>query len=94
MLDIVQKNWRLYLIEVWALGMFMVVASLVVIMVEHPAFPVRAVIASPVLRRAIIGVCMGLTAIGLIYSGWGKRSGAHRTGGPAEPCRYIGPMAA
>lgn len=77
MLNIFQKNWRLYLIEAWALGTFMVVASLVVIVVEHPAFPVRETIASPLLRRAIIGACMGLTAISLIYSGWGKRSGAH-----------------
>jgi aquaporin Z len=73
----IQKNWRLYLIEAWALGTFMISASLVVIFIEHPAFPVRAAISSPDLRRAIIGVCMGLTAIGLIYSGWGKRSGAH-----------------
>ena len=77
MREIVQKNWPLYLIEAWALGMFMVAASLVVIVVEHPEFPVRSAISSPMLRRALIGVCMGLTAIGLIYSGWGKRSGAH-----------------
>jgi aquaporin Z len=28
-------------------------------------------------RRALIGLAMGLTAIGLIYSPWGQRSGAH-----------------
>lgn len=72
-----QKNWTLYLIEAWALGTFMVSASLVVIAVQYPASPIRQAIASPDLRRALIGVAMGLTAIGLIYSGWGKRSGAH-----------------
>jgi aquaporin Z len=77
MLETIRKNGPLYLIEAWALGMFMVVASLVVIVVEHPALPVRAVIPSGDVRRAIIGLCMGLTAVGLIYSGWGKRSGAH-----------------
>jgi aquaporin Z len=77
MQTIIRKNWRLYLIEAWALGVFMLAASLVVIVVEHPVFPVREAIPSPVLRRAIIGICMGLTAIGLIYSDWGKRSGAH-----------------
>ena len=65
------------MIEAWALGTFMVVASVAVMIVEHPAFPVRAAIPSPMLRRTLIGVCMGLTAISLIYSGWGKRSGAH-----------------
>jgi aquaporin Z len=77
MLSILRKNWSLYLIEAWALGVFMLSASLVVIVVEHPAFPVRDAIPSSLLRRAIIGVCMGLTALGLIYSDWGKRSGAH-----------------
>lgn len=72
-----RTKWPEYLIEVWALGMFMLAASLVVIVVEHPAFPVHDAILSPVLRRLLIGVSMGLTAIGLIYSPWGKRSGAH-----------------
>ncbi|GAB2584065.1 MIP/aquaporin family protein [Spirosoma areae] len=77
MIQTLRKNWRLYLIEAWALGVFMVVASVAVMVVEHPAFPVRAAISSPLYRRALIGVCMGLTAISLVYSGWGKRSGAH-----------------
>jgi aquaporin Z len=29
------------------------------------------------LRRALIGIAMGLTAIAIIYSPWGKQSGAH-----------------
>jgi aquaporin Z len=29
------------------------------------------------LRRVLTGICMGLTAMALIYSPWGKRSGAH-----------------
>ena len=77
MLETIRKNGSLYLIEAWALGTFMVVASLVVIVVEHPDLPVRSAISSLLLRRAIIGVCMGLTAVGLIYSPWGKLSGAH-----------------
>ena len=72
-----RRNWPLYLIEAWALGLFMAAASLVVILVEHPGFPVLKALPSPLLRRALIGAVMGLTAIGLIYSGWGKRSGAH-----------------
>ena len=77
MLETIRKNGSLYLIEAWALGTFMVVASVAVIVVEHPDLPVRDAVSSPLLRRAIIGVCMGLTAVGLIYSPWGRRSGAH-----------------
>jgi aquaporin Z len=77
MLETIRKNGTLYLIEAWALGTFMVVACLVVIVVEHPDLPVRAAVSPGWLRRAIIGICMGLTAVGLIYSPWGKLSGAH-----------------
>ena len=28
-------------------------------------------------RRAVMGVAMGTTAVGIIYSPWGRRSGAH-----------------
>src|SRR5204863_479529 len=31
----------------------------------------------PLLRRALMGLAMGLTAISLIYSPWGQQSGAH-----------------
>lgn len=72
-----RKNWSIYLIEAWALGSFMLIASLVVILIEHPALPVRASIPMPIVRRALIGLAMGTTACCLIYSGWGKRSGAH-----------------
>ncbi|RIV24014.1 aquaporin family protein [Fibrisoma montanum] len=72
-----RKKWPVYLIEAWALGTFMLMASFVVILIEHPAFPVRGAVPSPLLRRALIGFAMGLTAISLIYSRWGKLSGAH-----------------
>src|SRR5213593_3042527 len=29
------------------------------------------------LRRVVMGMAMGLTAVGIIYSPWGKQSGAH-----------------
>lgn len=72
-----QKNWKIYLIEAWALGMFMISAAFFTILMEHPNLPIRPAIESPLLRRFLIGVAMGLTAIALIYSKWGKRSGAH-----------------
>lgn len=58
------------------LGMFMVSACLFVALVEHRDSLVRGAISSAMARRALIGVAMGSTAICLIYSGWGKRSGA------------------
>lgn len=66
-----------YAIEAAALGLFMLSASTVAVLVEHPAYPVRDAIADPALRRLLIGIGMGLTAMALIYSPMGMRSGAH-----------------
>lgn len=77
MLSSFKKNWTIYLIEAWALGMFMISASLFVILIEHPKLPIHSAIPSNFIRRVLIGAAMGLTAILLIYSAWGKRSGAH-----------------
>ncbi len=70
-------HWPEYLIEAWALGMFMLSALLFTDLLEYPGSPVYAAIQSPFARRAVVGIAMGLTAIALIYSPWGKRSGAH-----------------
>jgi len=72
-----RSHWQVYAIEGALLGTFMVSACFFTALLEHPGSPVRNAIASDMLRRALIGVAMGLTAVGLIYSPWGKRSGAH-----------------
>ncbi len=70
-------HWPEYLMEGAALGLFMISACVFTVLLEHPSSSLHQAIASPVLRRLLIGVAMGCTAIGLIYSPWGKRSGAH-----------------
>jgi aquaporin Z len=75
--DTLRDHWPEYLIEGWALGTFMVSAGLVTTLLEAPASPVHAAIGNDDLRRVVIGIAMGLTAIALIYSPWGRRSGAH-----------------
>jgi aquaporin Z len=76
-MNTIRKNLGVYLIEAWALGMFMFSACAVTILLEHPDAPGRMVIEDGVTRRVLNGIAMGLTAILLIYSPWGKRSGAH-----------------
>lgn len=72
-----REHWPEYVIEAWALGMFMVSAGVFTTLIEHPQLPIRPMIDDPDLRRLMIGLAMGLTAVTLIYSPWGKRSGAH-----------------
>src|SRR5215468_523559 len=71
------NHWPEYLIEGWALGTFMVSAGLVATLLGAPASPVHRALPDPLWRNAAGGIAMGLTAIALIHSGWGKRSGAH-----------------
>jgi aquaporin Z len=66
-----------YLFEAVLLGAFMVAALAFTVLVEHPDSPVRMAIGSDIVRRLLIGLGMGATAVTLIYSPWGRRSGAH-----------------
>jgi aquaporin Z len=71
------RHWPEYLAEALGLGLFMVSAGCVATALDSPRSPLHELIADADVRRVIAGVAMGLTAIGLIYSPWGKRSGAH-----------------
>jgi aquaporin Z len=77
MLDALRQHWPEYLIEAALLGLFMISAALFTALLEYPGSPVRRFVADAHLRRALIGLAMGLTATALIYSPWGQRSGAH-----------------
>jgi aquaporin Z len=71
-----RKTLRVCAMDGALLGLFMVSACLSVALFEYPSSPARELIHSPFARRALVGLAMGLTALGLIYSPWGKRSGA------------------
>lgn len=70
-------HWPEYLIEAWALGTFMLSAATFGVLLEWPHSPVHAAVPDADVRRALAGLAMGATAIALIHSPWGKRSGAH-----------------
>ena len=72
-----RAHWPEYAIEAAGLGLFMVSACVFGTLLEHPASPVVVALPDPLTRRALMGVAMGLTAVLLIYSPWGRRSGAH-----------------
>jgi aquaporin Z len=70
-------HWPEYLMEAGLLGAFMLSACLFGALYEFPGSPVRSAIVSQFLRRMLMGISMGSTATAIIYSPWGKQSGAH-----------------
>src|SRR5882672_10635731 len=70
-------HWPEYMMEAALLSVFMVSACVFGALYEFPQSPVHQAIASGLLRRLLMGLSMGLTAIAIIYSPWGKQSGAH-----------------
>lgn len=77
MIKALREHWPEYLMEAAELGLFMISASVFGVILEHPASPIRQALPDAFLRRVLMGIAMGLTAIGIIYSPLGKRSGAH-----------------
>ncbi|MCB9960139.1 MAG: aquaporin [Rhodospirillaceae bacterium] len=72
-----RAHWPEYLIEAAGLGLFMVSAGVFATLLWAPGSPLEGLVADGVPRRALMGVLMGLTAVLIIYSPFGQRSGAH-----------------
>src|SRR5258708_24051182 len=74
-------HWPEYMMEMGELGFYLFVACVVATLPQHPASIVRQSISSGVARRALMGLVMGATAITIVISPWGKRSGGHLNSG-------------
>jgi aquaporin Z len=72
-----RDHWPEYLMEAAELGLFMISACAFTVLFFHPDSPVPRALPGVMTRRLLVGIAMGLTAIALIYSPIGKRSGAH-----------------
>lgn len=72
-----RQNWPEYLMEAAGLGLFMLSACAFTVLLYHPESRIGRAVEPEILRRLLMGLAMGLTAVALIYSPWGRRSGAH-----------------
>jgi aquaporin Z len=72
-----KEHWPEYLMEAAQLGIFMISAGAFTALLQSPQSFLGKAHLDPRFSRALIGIAMGGTAAGLIYSPWGKRSGAH-----------------
>jgi aquaporin Z len=72
-----KHHWPEYLIEAGGLCFFMLSACAFGTLLFHPASAVNRAVGEPLVLRVMMGTMMALTAAAIIYSPWGKRSGAH-----------------
>ena len=72
-----KSHWPEYLMEAFGLGAFMVSAGVFTMLLYHPDSPALRLIPHEFVRRCLVGLAMGLTAVAIIYSPWGQQSGAH-----------------
>jgi len=86
-LDSLRAHWPEYLMEASALALFMLSACAFGVLLEHPMSGVNQAVGNPAARRALAGIAMGLTAIAIIYSPLGQRSGAHMN--PSVTLSYL-----
>jgi aquaporin Z len=80
-------HWLIYAYEGLELAWFMVAACGATVVLFGAGSPVVHAIASAALRRALMGLAMGATAVMIIHSPMGKRSGAHFN--PAITLTYL-----
>lgn len=68
---------RKYTDEALGLGVFMFSAGFFDAVFEYPGLPFYHELSSALFRRFLVGLSMGLTALYIFTSGFGKRSGAY-----------------
>jgi aquaporin Z len=71
------EHWAEYACEALGLCLFMISACVFGTLLAHPESPVVRLVHNPTLLRTLMGLAMGSTSAALVYSKFGKRSGAH-----------------
>lgn len=73
-----RRHWPHYAAEAAGLAFFVSCGALLAVVLQHPASPIRqALWDNDLLRRGLQGIGMGLVIVAIVYSPWGRRSGAH-----------------
>jgi aquaporin Z len=87
MIAALRQHWPEYLIEAACLCLFMISAGLFGTFFFAPSSPAAHWLGEGAAHRALMGTAMGGTAVALIYSPLGRRSGAHMN--PATTLTFL-----
>jgi len=77
LLRTLERNWALYIFEASELAIFMISACAFTVFLFEPSYPGLHLFPNAIVRRLFMGMAMGITAILIIHSPMGRRSGAH-----------------
>jgi aquaporin Z len=72
-----RRHWPEYLMEGGETACYLFAACALAVFLWHPGSPVHAYLSSDPLRRLLMGTGMATMVILIVYSPWGKQSGAH-----------------
>lgn len=86
-LETLKDHWFLYLFEGAELALFMASACAFSVLLFDPQVRIPHLAQNAAVRRLLMGVAMGITAVLIIHSPMGKRSGAHFN--PAITLTYL-----
>ncbi|MGH9795192.1 MAG: MIP/aquaporin family protein [Candidatus Acidiferrales bacterium] len=87
MLRQLAQHWPEYVMEAAELALFMISAGSFAMLFYHPDSPVSPALGDTMLTRFLMGLAMAATAMAIIYSPMGQRSGAHFN--PAITLAYL-----
>lgn len=77
MIETFKRNWPHYIAEAAGLGFFMTCASAFTTALRSPFSPLTQVLKDPFQQLVALGILMGFVIVAIVYSPWGKKSGAH-----------------
>ena len=75
LLNALRRHWPEYVMEGVELGLYMIATCVFLVLLEYPTSLIHQALPDPALRRVLIGIAMGMTAIGIIYSPPGSTLG-------------------
>jgi aquaporin Z len=73
----IRDHWPEYLMEAGEMTIYLFFTCAFATLLQHPASPLRQVIAGDLSRRALMGLAIGATVIATVMSPWGRRTGGH-----------------
>jgi aquaporin Z len=73
----VNRHWPEYLMEAGEVGLYLFFTCIFATLLQHPASPIRQVVVSGFVRRALMGLAIGATVVAIVMTPWGKQSGGH-----------------